>query len=440
MEKTGRNILKRGVTKRIVIAVFCVLILAVAAYVLFGIYEPGQNSVGALSSVVMDVLCLIILTVIIGSFAFGKYEMNQTSKLFLCLLLGTVWALFLDFLNWAFDGSLAFDGMTYWFTVGSLCMGSLLACMFTLYLYSYMLRTHGLSEIHKVARICAIIDVVSFFVTLTLAITKTAFSFIDGHYKTGLLYDVVTAIPVISLFVLTAVEIRFVKKIGIHDVLSAVGYILFMIFGALVEGEYSIGTTYVAVAIADLFIFVMLQNEIIALEKQNVEKWIHKSNTDELTDFFNRNAYEDEVATLGEKPVKENFVYISMDVNGLKQVNDSMGHTSGDELIVGAAECIKKCFGSYGKLFRIGGDEFVALLYLEDGLIEKLANDLQKATEEWSEKNVSKLTISCGYVTARETEGKSVTQMAILADRKMYEAKTRYYRMTGIERRKNSIE
>lgn len=75
-------VLKRGLVKRIAIAGFCALILAVTAYVLFGIYEPGQNSVGALSSVVMDVLCLIILAVLIGSFAFGKYEMNSSSKLF----------------------------------------------------------------------------------------------------------------------------------------------------------------------------------------------------------------------------------------------------------------------------------------------------------------------------------------------------------------------
>lgn len=433
-------VLKRGLVKRIVIAGFCALILAVTAYVLFGIYEPGQNSVRALSSVVMDVLCLIILAVLIGSFAFGKYEMNSTSKLFLCLLLATVWALFLDFLNWAFDGSLNFDGMTYWFTVGSLCMGSLLACLFTMYLNSYMVRTHDLKGLHKTAVICAIVDVVSFFVTLTLAITKTAFDFVDGHYQTGMLYDVVTAAPVISLFYLTAVEIRYVKKIGIHDVLSAVGYILFMIFGALVEGEYSIGTTYVSVAIADLFIFVMLQNEIIALEKQNVEKWIQKSNTDELTDFYNRNAYEDEMTELGKGPLKENFTYVSMDVNGLKRVNDSLGHTSGDELIVGAAECIKKCLGSYGKLFRIGGDEFVALIYADAGTVEKLAEDLQKATEKWGEEHDMKLTVSCGYVTCGEAAGQTATQMAIIADRKMYEAKTRYYRTTGIERRMNSID
>lgn len=440
MEKAGKRALRRGVKKRIAIAAFCAVIMAVVGYVTFAIYKPGQNSVGALSSVVMDILCLIILVILIGSFAFGKYEINQTTKLFLCLLLATVWALFLDFLNWAFDGSLDFNGMTYWFTVGSLCMGSILACLLTQYFYSYMVRAHGLVELHTCARICAIVDVVSFFVTLALAITKTAFTFTDGHYHTGVLYDVVTAVPVLSLFVLTAMEIRFVKKIGIHDVLSAAGYILFMVFGALVEGEYSIGTTYVAVAIADLFIFVMLQNEMIALEKRNVQKWIQKSNTDELTDFLNRHAYEEELTALSKSPLKDNFVYVSIDVNGLKTVNDSLGHTAGDEMIIGAAECLKQCFGAYGKLFRIGGDEFAALLYADEKQLENMKADIEEVTEKWSEKHAEKLTVSCGFLSYKETDHMSVNQMAVLADKRMYEAKAGYYKKAGIERRKNLFE
>lgn len=434
MDKEGKRSTKGGLTVKLIVSAFCLAVVVIVAYFLFGKYEPAQNSVTALSSVVMDVLCLIILVIMTESIIFGKYELNQTTRLFVALLIATIWALFLDFLNWAYDGSLSFEDITYWYTIGSLCMGALLASLFTQYLYSYMVRTHNLYELHFVARICAIVDVVSFFVTLTLAITRTAFSFEGGHYQVGLLYDIVTAIPILSLIVLTLTCVRFVRKIGIHDVLSSAGYFIFMISGALIEGEFSIGTTYVSVAIADLFIFVMLQNEIITLEKRNVEKWIHKSYTDELTSFFNRHAYENELSLIEKEPLKDNFTYVSIDVNGLKTVNDTLGHTAGDELLIGAAECMKQSFGAYGKLFRIGGDEFAALLYADETQLTNLQNDINEVSSKWQGKSGQKLTMACGYVTAREGQ-QNVKQMAIAADKRMYEAKTRYYQENGIERR-----
>ena len=51
-----------------------------------------------------------------------------------------------------------------------------------------------------------------------------------------------------------------------------------------------------------------------------------------------------------------------MDVNGLKKVNDQLGHDAGDELLKGASSCISRCFGSYGKAYRTGGDEFIAIV------------------------------------------------------------------------------
>ena len=54
--------------------------------------------------------------------------------------------------------------------------------------------------------------------------------------------------------------------------------------------------------------------------------------------------------------------YLAVDINGLKEVNDTFGHEAGDQLIIGAANCIERAFGDYGKVFRTGGDEFIVLL------------------------------------------------------------------------------
>lgn len=436
MDEAKKRKISGRTIRKIAITLLCIMISICIAYVMFGVYDPAKNSLRALSSVSMDIICIIILVVLLGSFALDSYGLKRTTQLFVGLLVATEWAVFLDFLNWAFDGSLEFGHLTYWFTVGSLCMGAILAGLFSLYLYSYMEETHGLSRMRKSATICALINLISFCLTFILAITGTAFRFVDGHYETGVLYDVVTVIPVLTLLYLTGFTIFCVKKVGLHDVYAVAGYIAFMIAGALIEATYSIGTTYVAVTIADIFILVMLQNEILAREKQSVEEWMRKSNTDGLTGFYNRYAYEADLKNLEQSELSLDFVYISVDVNSLKMVNDSLGHTAGDEMIVGAAACLEKCFGPYGKLYRTGGDEFIALIYADSDQLQRIRKDIEESTNAWSGKMVQKLTISCGYVTHREDENLSVRQMAILADRRMYEAKRAYYQNSGIERRK----
>ncbi len=422
--------------RRILIAIFCISIGICVVFVMFNMYSPNRNALGALASVCMDIICMVILLILIGGFAFDNYGTRRTTRLFSGLLVATIWAMFLDFLNWAFDGTLQFGHLTFWFTLGSLCMGSILACIFTLYLYSYMDEAHGLGKMHLTAKVCAILNLVSFVITFCLAISGTAFKFVDGHYETGALYDVVTIIPILSLLYVTGYVIAHVKKIGIHDVFAATGYILFMIAGALIEGALGVGTTYVAVAIADIFIFVTLQNEIIAREKRNVQKWMRRSNTDELTGLQNRHAYEADIKAIEERGVTSDFVYVSVDVNGLKSVNDQYGHVAGDELLVGAAECLRASFGLYGKLYRTGGDEFIALINVNEDKIDSLVKKTEELTSQWKGELISNLAVSCGYATRKDSGDVPIRQMAVLADKRMYEAKSEYYRRTGIERRR----
>ena len=422
--------------RRIIISVLCLFIGMCVAFVMFNIYDPNRNALGALSSVCMDVICIIILFILIGSFAFGSYSANHTTRLFAILLVATIWAMFLDFLNWAFDGALEFGHLTYWFTAGSLCMAPILACVFSLYLYGYMNEAHNLTKMRAHAIVCAALNIASFCLTFTLAISGTAFQFVDGHYETGVLYDVVNVIPIVTLLYLTGFVIRYVKKVGIHDTFAVAGYIFFMVAGALIEEDYRIGTTYVAVAIADIFIFVMLQNEIIAQEKRNVQKWIKKSNTDVLTGFFNRQAYETDIEALENSTLADDFVYVSVDVNSLKSVNDSYGHYAGDELLVGAADCLRKCLSPYGKLYRTGGDEYIALLHIEKENMSNIIKEIEDITGKWSGELVNSLSVSCGYVSYAEDKKMTIKEIAVLADSRMYAAKDEYYRRSGIERRR----
>lgn len=169
--------------------------------------------------------------------------------------------------------------------------------------------------------------------------------------------------------------------------------------------------------------------------KKKEELLINASNTDELTGFLNRRAYEDNLREYNDTASEENFVYVSLDVNGLKVVNDTLGHAAGDELLIGAAECMKRCLGPYGRLYRTGGDEFAAIIFASDAEIESIKKDLEDATINWSGKYIDGISIASGFVARKDTEERSVTKIAQIADKKMYEEKALYYQKKGIDRR-----
>ena len=434
MENSKRDLTVRQIWLRILIFMFCFAVTVSVIAVLLFAYDPNQNSPGALGSACMDVISMITLLILILSIFFEKNRMGRTTKLCLALMLVTMWALFFDFLTWALDGSLAYGTATYIFTIASLCSGSILGGIFVFYLSSYLWDMYRINAFFS-AKICLACDVVAFLLTFTLGVTQKAFVFVDGHYELGALYDAITVLPVLTLFYFTGYVIKHVKKIGVHDVVSVIVYIFMMIAGTLIEAQYGVGATYVSIMLADVFIFVMLQNKLIDEEKKNVAKWIRKSNTDEVTGFFNRHAYEVDMALLNKSDINDDFVYISMDVNGLKVVNDNLGHDAGDELIVGASSCMRLCFENYGKLYRIGGDEFVAMLTIPAGKISEVKERFEQITSEWQgEKNAS-LTISAGYVTLSEDKNRTLQDIAVLADKRMYESKRNYYQNKGVDRR-----
>jgi diguanylate cyclase (GGDEF)-like protein len=163
-------------------------------------------------------------------------------------------------------------------------------------------------------------------------------------------------------------------------------------------------------------------------QKKKEEELLLKSNVDELTGLYNRRAYEEDIDEHNDSVTAENFVFVSLDVNGLKLVNDTKGHVAGDELLVGVANCMKQCFQPYGKVYRLGGDEFVAMIFADEAQLEKIKKEFEQATAQWSGSLIDRLSVSCGYVKKSEVETTSVHEMADIADKDMYEAKSDFYR------------
>ena len=191
---------------------------------------------------------------------------------------------------------------------------------------------------------------------------------------------------------------------------------------------------YLAVTFGAVFLFIHYSEFAqLKLDEEITEQQI-KISSDALTGVYSRFAYVEALDACNAS-VPDNLTVFLFDINGLKATNDSAGHEAGDELIRGAAACIESAVGKYGKTFRIGGDEFVALVPMTGMQAEDALRELTQETEGWAGKTVRNLSLSVGYVLARDYPGLSVEKLVREADRAMYVQKKEYYHRRSRDRR-----
>lgn len=169
--------------------------------------------------------------------------------------------------------------------------------------------------------------------------------------------------------------------------------------------------------------------------QRQIEEQIYLANTDKLTGLPNRRAYEEDLKSYGELKEETHFVYLSADVNGLKVVNDTLGHAAGDELLRGAAQVLRSCLQAYGQVYRIGGDEFAAILFADREQVSFLQADIERSAYRWHGSLIEELSISLGFAGQWEFPGQSAGKLAKEADGRMYRSKEQYYKDRGIDRR-----
>jgi diguanylate cyclase (GGDEF)-like protein len=167
-----------------------------------------------------------------------------------------------------------------------------------------------------------------------------------------------------------------------------------------------------------------------------MEKLYSDSHHDKLTGILNRRAYDEDLMQIRERKSLENISVVAFDVNGLKQMNDSMGHAAGDELIRVSAKLIQKTFEPYGKCYRTGGDEFAAILDQPVENMDALAESFEETLSGWKGEYVKQIHVSYGIIRACDHADASIDELLFLADEQMYRKKREYYQRTGNDRRR----
>jgi len=157
---------------------------------------------------------------------------------------------------------------------------------------------------------------------------------------------------------------------------------------------------------------------------------LNDNHRDHLTGLLNRKSFDDKIMkmilSLGvdnkRKAEKEQFCLALFDIDHFKHVNDTYGHLMGDEVLLHFSHCMNETFREYDFLFRVGGEEFVAVLRNVDAACAQATMErFRKVVETHYFPQVGQVTVSIG-TTIIDQKDLPVTVMD-RADRALYYAK-----------------
>ncbi|WP_052085811.1 HD domain-containing phosphohydrolase [Clostridium sp. HMP27] len=155
--------------------------------------------------------------------------------------------------------------------------------------------------------------------------------------------------------------------------------------------------------------------------EESIKKLAYK---DSLTGLYNRTYFDEQMIMIEENITEYAPVsIISVDLDGLKIVNDTFGHKSGDDFLKAAADIIAKAFRKTDIIARVGGDEVCIILPKSDNKVAlKKRSDILELIENHNRENPSTLiSMSIGTATTRSLE--SIYDVYKRADDNMYEYK-----------------
>jgi diguanylate cyclase (GGDEF)-like protein len=185
----------------------------------------------------------------------------------------------------------------------------------------------------------------------------------------------------------------------------------------------------VAVNLGSLWLLAYLAGVYANSERRVRARVLELSQTDPLTGLFNRGhlypTLEQEIQRT--RRSGRGFCVLMIDLDGLKAINDSMGHLRGDEVLRAVGRVITGSIRTVDSAYRYGGDEFLILLPETEFIgAYVVAEKIREGVEQISESLVTdpaSTSVSIGLVSHPE-DGSSTEELMVAADRAMYQAKS----------------
>ena len=252
---------------------------------------------------------------------------------------------------------------------------------------------------------------INFAANMTAFFSPLAFSFDENYdFVRGPLGYVVFIVSFWYMIrILMMVWKRFYEGVTAERwilVICVIGCMLASVADALFGGVHLTE----AIMISSVFLFIYLRS--------------HDNYLDPLTSLRNRFAFYDDSEHLD----RDITAVASLDMNGLKKLNDTKGHMEGDKALTEIGRCLSENSDRNTIAYRIGGDEF-ALLFIRQSE-EEAAETIRRIKESVAASGYS---VSAGYVMKAADQNLEDTMQA--SDREMYKDKAAYYQQSGRDRR-----
>lgn len=262
------------------------------------------------------------------------------------------------------------------------------------------------------------------------------------HYSHGPLYGLYMGLCLAIIAIVIIEFILYGRSFRRQNRLSLYAIMLLVVIGIAIQealpGDNR--TSYISLALGAALMFIHYSEYSQLAMDDTVSEQQTQIDTDVLTGLFSRNVYSRTLKKLDSAgPLPKDLAAFTIDINGLKTVNDSLGHEAGDELIRGAAACIVNAFGTGRSCYRTGGDEFVVLTPMSREEATSVLMALNQETRRWRGEKAKSLSVSTGFALSQDYDGLTSEALVRESDKAMYEAKAAYYRKTGRDRRNRRL-
>ena len=270
------------------------------------------------------------------------------------------------------------------------------------------------------------------------------------HMKRTLILFDINALIIYGLIVYCFIRTIIKKKALFIEDMQMVGMFVLSTSGFIHLIGYTLTTTRILPAQTATFPIIGLGAIIFAMSqlayyllyitksfarKKERESLVHLAYADGLTDLPNRASADRTMKELDKS--KNDYCILSIDLNGLKPVNDKLGHPEGDKYILDFSKILTGTFEEHGMCARIGGDEFLVIIKDAGSLdIDDLIGRMNSALDVMNAiYPIYTRSVAAGYAYSHECPEKSSHEVYLLADRRMYENKKIMHEKLGIDAR-----
>lgn len=329
-----------------------------------------ESYLGSSQSIIIDnilrkpvgILCVfalsfIALAMFIAHFCFRKVFTDSNGLLEIALFsVGTVFQVLLDC---SFLASIYSNYSLANFSCEAIML------LASIPIYMYVAERLKFGGVKKLINALVIVRFVDFAASMTLHMNGV-YDLNELSFGNGVFIEIANGILLLALLSL----IKHSKK---HDerkryIYIAVSWSLYIIATAY-DCLVSAGSLKTATLIAAMLVTISVALEILydviylfrmGMKAKKIDKLAY---TDGLTGIGNTTAFREKLEQLEQQKARYSSIgIVQLDINNLKTINDTLGHSVGDELIYDGSQIINNAFSKIGECYRIGGDEFAVIV------------------------------------------------------------------------------